>query len=371
MKSTAEVVIIGAGVQGLSAAYHLAQMGIRDVVVVEKAFVGAGSSGRSASMLMLQVWTEWQMRFSLYCFERYMHFEDELGVSPDYRRIGTLSLADASVEAQESALVDLRRSLGIVCGILPPDELARRFPVLNTDDLRFGVYGEVDGVIEAQSILNGYRAAARRLGVEVCQGTCATGIRLDHGRVAAVETSDGTIQTRRVVNAAGAEAAAVGRWVGVDIPMMNRVRNIYVSDALDAVPDDTPFVWDAAGEWYYRKERPGVLIGVGKRDLPAESAAIDWAFLDQMVDRIVQRVPAFAGVSIVHGWSGIRPLSPDGHPILGPVEGVEGYINDCAWGVEGIMHAPVGGQMVAEYIRDGTTSTFPLDAFLLSRFSTP
>lgn len=369
MKHIADVVVIGAGIQGLSAAYHLAKIGVRNVVVVEKAFIGAGSSGRSASMLMLQVWTEWQVRFSQYCFGRFREFEEELGVSPDFRRTGTLSLATEAVAEQERALAEMRRSLGVPLETWTPQKIKTLYPAINTDDLVFGVFGEDDGIIEAQSIMLGYQAGGRRLGVEIYQGTRATGLRLEAGRIAAVETSDGVIAARWVVNAAGADAARVGAWAGLSIPIDNRVRNVYVTDAFPAIPNESPFVWDAAAEWYYRKERPGVLIGAGKRVLPSLPEFVDWRYLNEIIDDIIHRVPALADVGVAHGWAGIRPLSPDHHPILGPVDGVEGFVNSCGWGGEGIMHSPVGGQLVAEFIHDGKTSTFPIERFLLSRFS--
>ncbi|MBK8020648.1 MAG: FAD-binding oxidoreductase [Chloroflexi bacterium] len=372
MKHTAEVVVIGAGVQGLSAAYHLAALGIRDVVVVEQAFIGAGSSGRSASMLMLQVWTEWQVRFSQYCFERFIRFEDEFGVSPEYHRIGTLSLATHETAPEEQALQEMREGLGVTCERWSTEEIRRRFPAIHADDLAFGVYGAEDGVIEAQSIMMGYQTRARELGVEICQGARAAGIRHENGRIAAVETTDGVVQTRWVVNAAGADAALVGSWVGIDIPIANRVRNVFVTDAFPSIPDDAcPFVWDAATEWYFRKEHSGLLIGTGKRKLPAAADGIDWTYLDEVFDRVVHRLPGVAEVGIAYGWSGMRSLSPDHRPILGPVDGVPGFVNSCGWGGEGIMHSPIGGQLVAETIAYGAARTFPMEPFLLSRFATP
>ena len=369
MKSSADVVVIGAGVQGLSAAYHLAKIGIHDVVVVEKAFIGAGASGRSASMLMLQVWSEWQIRFSQYCFEHFMHFEDEFGIEPGYERIGTLTLVTENVAEQEKSLADLRRQLGAQTETWSPEEVKQRYPVIHTDDLVCGVFGPEDGIIDAQSIMLGYKNGATQLGVEVYQGTRATGISLSEGRITGVQTSDGDISTRHVVNAGGADAAHIGAWLGLDIPINNRLRNIFVTDKFDAIPDNTPFVYDAEAEWYYRKEKPGVLIGMGKRESKEQPMAIDWNFLESMFDVVVHRVPALAEVGIASGWSGLRPLSPDGHPIIGPVDGIAGYINSCGWGGEGIMHSPIGGQLVAEWIQYGEARTFAGEPFLLSRFS--
>jgi glycine/D-amino acid oxidase-like deaminating enzyme len=369
--NSADVVVIGAGVQGLSAAYHLAKMGITDVVVVEQEFVGAGSSGRSASMLMLQVWTEWQVRFSQYCFGRFMTFEEEFGASPGYRPYGSLTLVPETVAAPERTMYDIRQQLGVRSEWWSPDDVKRRYPFIHTDDLAFAVFGPEDGEIDAQAIMMGYQQSARRLGVDICQGVKATGLTIDRQRVTAVQTTAGEIATRFVVNAAGADAARVGQWASLDIPIDNRVRNIYITDAFPLIGDHSPFVWDAAEEWYYRSEKPGVLIGKGKRKLDSAPMAIDWPYLEEIMDVIMHRVPALAEVGIARGWSGIRPLSPDQRPIIGPVAELEGYVNDCGWGGEGIMHSPVGGQLVAEWIHDAKTSTFEIEPFLLARFQKP
>ena len=368
MKHTADVVVIGAGIQGLSAAYHLAKIGIPNVMVVEQEFIGAGSSGRSASMLMLQVGPAWRIAFSKYCFERYMAFEEEFGSSPDYHRIGTLSLATDSVSGQERAAAVLRQQAGIHTEIWTPDEIRQRYPAIYTDDLAFGVFGPEDGRIEAHSIMMGYKDGAQRLGAEIDQGVRATGIVKVSGRVAAVQTTEGEIATRCVVNAAGATAAQIGRWVGINLPIDNRVRNIYVTDAFPLIPDETPFVDDIAAAWYYRKEGPGVLMGMGKRTGVDAPMHIDWAYLQEVIEVAIHRVPALAEAGIASGWAGIRPLTPDDRPILGPVDDVDGYVNSCGWGGYGIMHSPIGGQLIAEYVHDGRTSTFDIEPFLLARF---
>ncbi len=368
MKQSADVVVIGAGVQGLSAAYHLAKRGVKDVVVVEQEFIGAGSSGRSASMLMLQVWTEWQVRFSQVCFGRLMDFEAEFGSSAGYKRIGSLTLVPEAAAPTERALLKERRSLGVLAEVWSPEDVQKRYPFIQVDDLAFAIFGPEDGEIEAHAILMGYKDGAKRLGVDIEQGAKATGIRVENGRVVGVETSAGMIATPYVVNAAGAEAATVGKWVGLDIPIDNRVRNIYVTAPFEKLGERLPFVYESGPDWYFRREGPGILMGMGKRKLDSAAMAIDWAFLEELMPFVEHRVPALAEAGIASGWSGIRPLTPDGRPIIGTVKGVEGYINDCGWGGEGIMHSPIGGQLVAEWICDGQPATFEAEPFLLGRF---
>jgi len=368
MLASADVVIIGAGIQGLSAAYHLAKRGITDVVVVEKDFIGAGSSGRSASMIMLQMDGETKIKLCQYCMDRYLEFEDELGADPEYDPIGTLLLVDASVAEHARQQAELRQRLGAETRILAPDEINDYAPLVNVEDLILGVWGEKDGSVEAQSIMLGYRDGARRLGVQVKQGVSSTGIVVDGDRVVGVETTEGRIDTSVVVNAAGADARKVAAWVGVDLPIDNRTRSIYVTAPFPKVADGHPFTYDVARAWYYRKEGPGVLIGMGVEKDRGVIDSINTHLLTDVIDVAMHRVPALAEARIQSGWTGIRPLTPDSLPILGPVDGLDGYLNDCGWGGEGVMLAPVGGQLIAELVADGETSTFPLGPFLAGRF---
>lgn len=368
MTNTADVVVIGAGIQGLSAAYHLARMGAGRVIVLEKDVIGAGSSGRSASMLMKQVWNEDQIRLAVYSFERYMAFSEETGGDTEYRPIGTLQVVTEVQEDDLRQQAALRRDYGIETYILSPDEIKKMVPVLNVDDLAVGTFGAEDGVIEAQSIMLGYADAARWQGAAIWQGIAATGIDISVGQVTAVQTTDGPIATEWVVNAAGADAAKIGRWAGIELPIDNRARSVYVTGPFPKIPNDVPFVYDESAEWYFRREGPGVLMGMGKERSDQPVMAINWRLLPAVIDVAMHRVPVLAEASIASGWTGIRPLTPDGRPIIGPADGVEGYVNSVGWGGEGVMLAPAGGQLVAEVITQGQATTFDLAPFLLSRF---
>jgi sarcosine oxidase subunit beta len=369
MADKADVVIIGAGIQGLSAAYHTAKLGVRNIRVIEKEFIGAGSSGRSASMLLLQEDTELKVRLSQFSYERYQRFHEELGVDPGFKNIGYLSVVPENMRDQARLRAEARQKLGVKTVILSPHEITALVPVINVDDIALGVFGPQDGVLDANAIMQGYSAGARKIGVSIDQGRVATGIRTKGDAVVAVETSGGSIETGMVVNAAGADAIEVAGWLGIDLPIDNRRRSIYITDEFPRIPPDTPMVMDAQMEWYCRKEGPGVLMGMGKEESRQASMAVNWDYLPQVVEFAMHRVPILSDAKIIRGWTGIRPLTQDRHPILGPVVQVRGFINDCGWGGEGVMHAPAGGQIVAECIADTQDRTFSLDPFRLKRFT--
>jgi sarcosine oxidase subunit beta len=209
------------------------------------------------------------------------------------------------------------------------------------------------------------------MGVKLHQGVRATGIRVRKGRVAGVVTDDGVVATDVVVNAGGAWAIEIGRWVDVEIPIINSARSILVTGPFPDIPSDRPFIEDVTVEWYYRPEGPGVLMGMGSS--PIENEKLDVPFdletAEEMVDTAVHRVPILEQATMLTGWTGIRPMTLDDRPILGPVDSVDGFIVNGGWGGTGIIQAPIAGQLVAELVSNGRTSTMDIRPFSVDRFA--
>ena len=369
MEEHGQVVVIGAGVIGCSTAYHLAVMGIRDVVLLEMDQVGSGTSSKSASMLSLQFCQdEAVLPLALYSYQRYMAFEEEVGTTVDFRRTGWLTVAGPE---KASALLEAARLLqshGVTTEVLGPEEIARRYPEIYTGDLAVGTYGPDDGPFDAHMILWGYVKRAREMGVRLYQGVRATGIRVRSGRVEGVETTQGFIAAPVVVNAAGPWAAEVGRWVGIEIPLDNRARCIWVTRPFPEIPDDCPFVEDLDAEWYFRREGPGILIGMGTVPVDRFDVELSQVLRDAMIEVAVHRVPILAKASIQTSWTGVRPLSIDRRAIVGPVPSVEGLFLNVGWGGMGLIQAPAAGRMLAEYIVQGRPTTFDARPFAFARF---
>ena len=369
MPAVADVVIIGAGAIGCSTAYHLARMGITDVVVVEMDQVGSGSSGKSASMLSLQFCTdELSARMAKYSYARYMQFEEEIGVSTDFERIGWVSLA--TQESAEHLLRNARllQSLDVRTEILTPEEIKQRYPEINTEDIVLGTWGPDDGPFNPHMIMWGYVRKAREMGVTLRQGVRAKEIRVRKGQVEGVITDDGFVATEVVVNAGGPWATEIGRWVDVEIPIVNSARSILVTGPFPEIPSSRPFIEDVTAEWYFRPEGPGVLMGMGSSPTDKMDVPFDFELMNEMIDTAVHRVPILEQASMLTGWTGIRPMTLDDHPILGPVGSADGFILNCGWGGTGIIQAPIAGQLVAEYISDGRTSTMDISPFRMGRF---
>jgi len=370
MQSRADVVIIGAGVIGCSTAYHLAKLGVSDVAVVEMDEVGSGTSSKSASMLSLQFHDELTIRMAQYSYQRYMHFEEEFDTSIDFKKIGWLSVAteETADELREGA--ELLHSLGVRTDLLSPDDVKAIYPEANVEDVALGTLGPDDGPFDPHMIMWGYLNKARRNGAKLYQDARATGLEVRNGRVEGVVTNRGTIATGTVVNAAGPWAMEVGKWVGVKVPIINLARSIIVTGPFPQIPPDRPLIEDVAAAWYVRHEVESMLMGMGM--VPVEDpddVQFTSEFMDEMIDVAVHRVPVLERASLLTWWTGVRPMTPDDQPILGPVPGVDGFILNAGWNGAGIILSPIAGQLAAEIIVEGQASTMDATPLSIERFA--
>ncbi len=367
-KST-DVVIIGAGVVGCSTAYHLAQSGITKVAVIEMDQMGSGSSGKSASMLSLQFChDDLSIRMAAYCYSRYMQFEEELGVTIDFKKNGWLSLADPDSAAKLVENAERLQSFDIETEILQPEEIKHLYPEINIEDIAVGTWGPDDGPFDAHMIMSGYLKRAVDLGVSFHPDTCAKGIQVENHNVNGVITTKGTIATEIVINAAGPWAKEVGDWIGVDIPIQNSARSILVTGPFPQIPADRPFVEDVGAQWYFRPESAGILMGKGAKPVENIDMEIDHDMIADMIATAVHRVPILEKADMLTAWTGIRPMTADDHPILGPVPGVKGFVLNCGWGGTGIIMAPIAGRLIAEYLCNGQAAILVIDQLGVKRF---
>jgi len=364
----AEVVIIGGGIQGISLAYYLARRGLADIYLVEMKELGSGSSGRSAAIIGHAFPTENCLPLTELSFAALMRFQDELDADPGYEPIGCLLLAGAQGAPELRRRQALLQSRGIESHLVDRETISRLTPGLNLEGIEVGLYGPRDGIVDPHSVMMAYAHHARRLGVEFAEGVKATGLQIEGDRVVGVHTTAGFIATHRVVNAAGFRAREVGTWAGMDLPITNLKRHIFVTGPIATYARPIPFTYEVEVAWYMRREGPGLLIGMGAVESDEEDPQVDWPFLDVVAEHSMHRAPALAEAEVKTGWAGLRPITPDDDPILGEAPHLRGFFNDCGWGGHGIMHAPAAGMVLAEWIVDGTPDRVNLTDVDFNRF---
>lgn len=297
-----------------------------------------------------------------------MRFEEELVADPGYEPIGCLLLAGARGAPGLRQRHAVLRDMGHDSQLVDPQAITRLTPGLTLDDIEVGLYNAREGCIDPHLIMMAYSQKARQLGVEFVEGVRATGLSMEGGRISGVETSGGRIATPCVVNAAGFLARQVASWAGMDLPITNVKRHIFCTGPVSAYSDSIPFTYEVELPWYLRREGPGLLIGMGNEESDEEDPQVDWSFLDAVIEHSIHRAPALEEAGVKTAWAGLRPITPDDDPILGPTAHLQGFYNDCGWGGHGIMHAPAGGLLLSEWIVDGNPVSLDGHGFRAERF---
>lgn len=367
---SADIVIIGAGAIGASIAYQLGRRGARDVVVLERDAVGAGSTSKAAGGIRVQFATRVEIELSLRAIAFFKRFEDEMGVPCDFHQEGYLFVVtDEPTLARFRENVALQRSMGADVRVIAPDDARALVPALNVDDALAAVWGPADGHASPNDVVQAYAAQARARGVRIVEGTPVTGIVVERGRVAGVLTPAGPIATRLVVNAGGPWAPLVGRMVGLELPVDPRRRHIFVTDAFDGIRHPLPLVTDTGSGFYCRSEQGAILMSPGDiGEVTEYEARVDWSVLELAVEKAVRRIPALEHAQVRHAWAGLRPLTPDGRAILDWAPGVEGLYLAVGFCGHGFQHSPGVGETVAEVLLDGR-STLDIHDLRLGRFA--
>ena len=368
--NTADIVIIGGGVMGASAAYHLAKRGIKNILLLEKEeFFGTGATGRCAGGVRYQFSTEINVRLSLESLPMIERFKEELGQDVNYRQCGYLLIATTEQDAVTfQRNVELQNCLGVQTQLLSGDDVRARLPLMNFDDTITRTFHQKDGIVDPNSVVAGYIGAAQKLGAKALTRAEVTGIRVRNDQVEAVETTQGVVETRTVLNAAGPWAGLIGKMAGVQIPIVPLRRQMFTTNALNEIPEDFPFVIDFARSLYFHREGDGLLIGMSNQnETPGFDQSVDEEFEMENFEAALKRMPLLERASRASHWAGLYEVTPDAHPIFGG-SSVKGF-NICAgFSGHGFMHGPVAGKLMTEYILDGEFSTLDVSTLDLARF---
>ena len=346
----APVVVIGGGVIGLSAAYHLATAGVRDVLLLERDTLGSGSTCKAAGGVRAQFSDATNIQLgarSLRVFER---FGETFGQEIDLHQVGYLFLLDRPEDVEAfTANVALQNELGVPTRMIEPAEAKRLSPLVDIDGVLAASWSPDDGHCTPESVVLGYAGAARRAGVRVLTHCAVTGIEVDGGEVRAVITNAGRVRTDAVVCAAGAWSQTIGAMAGVGLPVEPLRRQVLTTGPVPGADRDTPFTIDFSTSLYFHSEGPGVLLGMSDPDeKPGFELGRSDAWLPRLGDAIARRVPALADVGIVSGWAGLYEVTPDHNALVGEDPAVSRFLYATGFSGHGFLMGPAIGEVVRD-----------------------
>jgi sarcosine oxidase subunit beta len=371
-----DVLVVGAGVLGASAAYHLAAAGAKVTLLEREPETGRGSTGRATGGFRAQYATAINVRLSLLSREKLLRFRDELGADPGYAQAGYLWLARTPAQRDElRAAQQLQRSLGLVeARMVEPAEAARLNPAAAVDEVCGGAFCPTDGFIQPLQILRGYLEGAQRLGARLLRSARLDGFdRAPDGSLVAARTDQGALRAGAFVDAAGPWAEQVARLAGLELPVSPLRRQVAATVPTSALPSSMPMtLWTDDG--FHLRVRDGrVLLLLPTPGDPRDpfDASVEESWLERVGALARRRVPALRTVPLDRAlcWAGLYEMSPDKHAILGAFPQCPNFHVLAGASGHGVMHAPALGQLLAEEIVHGRARALDAAALRPTRFA--
>ncbi|MGH7103142.1 MAG: NAD(P)/FAD-dependent oxidoreductase [Acetobacteraceae bacterium] len=366
----ARVAVIGGGVVGTSALYHLARMGWTDLVLLERNELTSGSTWHAAGNCPNFATIESVMRLQRYSNRLYARLGAEVGYPVDFHATGAVRLAQSPERMDEfHHITGVARRLGIAFAMLDVAAARARFPFADFDGALGAQWDPDDGAIDPAQLTQAFAKGARDLGGRIVRFCNVTAIRGLAGGEWRLETERGPITAEIVVNAAGYRAAEVGAMMGCSVPSVAIAHQYLVTEPIAALAGRAaklPLLRDPDDGWYLRQEGQGLLLGIYGTEPRApwpDGVPADFAFalfpddLDQapaQLERAMRRVPLLGSAGLRRVINGPIPYTPDGNPLIGPAPGLRNAFECCVFSF-GIAQAGGAGKALAEWVVEGET----------------
>ncbi len=373
LRPSYDVVIIGGGGHGLATAYYLAKtFGITNVCVLERAYIGAGNTGRNTAVIRSNYSTPAAIRFHKESVELYRRLPAELGFNLMYSRRGQLNLAHSEATMRSFRLrAESNKFYGVRSEMVDLRQIKEIAPSLNLDHHRFpilgGLWHEDGGTGRHDAVAWAYARRAMQSGVEVHQRTCATGIIIEKGRAVGVETDRGSIRCAHVVQAVAGRSSQVARLAGIALPIRSIPLQAMVTQPLKPFLD--PLVSSAELHTYVQQTARGEIVIGGNIDgWELYSTRVTLDVKEEMASHTLELFPFLANVRVMRQWAGITDVTPDASPIIGESP-VRNYWLDAGCGTWGFKAIPATGKYLAQSIATGRVADI-LHGYRLDRFRT-
>jgi sarcosine oxidase, subunit beta len=348
---SATVVIVGGGVIGCSAAFHLAEAGV-DVALFERGQLASGSTGKAAGGVRTQFSNMLNVEIARRSMEAFRDFHRRPGWEIDLKQVGYLFVLTRESDVREfERSVALQNAHGLDSRLLAADEVRRRCPLLEGDDILAGAFSPRDGHATPEGVVQGYAYAARARGAAIRTGCEVLDIVTTGDVIQEVVTNRGAVRTGIVICAAGAWSRRCGAMVGVDLPVTPLRRQILFTEPIEELPPDLPMTIDFESSFYFHREGPGLLMGMSH---PGETAGFhletseDW--IPDLIDVVRRRAPRIADVGIKGGWAGLYEMTPDHNAIIGESAVISRFLYATGFSGHGFLQGPAVGEILRDLV---------------------
>ncbi len=368
-RSTASVVIIGGGVIGTSIAFHLAETGTSDIVLIEAEQLGGGSTSKAAGGVRLQFSDEVNIELALRSMVAFEDFSKRPGGEIGLRQVGYLMLLTDLTDVETfTRSVALQNDMGVPSRMLSAAAAGTLAPLVDVHDVLAASFCGRDGHADPGAVVRGYATAARALGVEIRTGCRVTSIGRDGGTIVSVDTDRGRIETDTVVCAAGPWSGGVAELAGVQLPVVPVRRPIWYTEPMAGVPRDHPFTIDFSTGFYFHDQGPGLLFGMADPEQPPGfdvEIRSDW--LEVVGSVAARRVPRLGDVGIAGGWTGFYETTPDHNALIGESGHLSRFFYATGFSGHGFLLGPAVGEVVRDLVL-GRAPVVDVSAFTVERF---
>jgi sarcosine oxidase subunit beta len=373
MSNTADTIIIGAGVHGASLAFHLAERGVKPLVL-EKDFIGAGATGRSSGLVRMHYDVRQDSELAWVSFGYFRNWAERVGGESGFTRTGFIQIVARENEDALRKNTAMQQEVGIPTFLITADDVARLAPSFLTDDFDVAAYEPESGYADPSATNMSLMNAAKEKGARIIQDCAVTGVIVAGGKAKGVHTTQGDFFAPVVVNAAGPWADKLNATVGLDIPYTTWRHDTMFVGVPSEMGHNFPTVIDFPKEMYFRPETGGLmLVGLEDGNPLGDSPEGDTdhalkGFVERAIDRIWQRVPAMENSYLHTAHGGYDGITPDQHPLLGQA-GPEGFYLQCGMSGTGFKISPAVGLCMSELIVDGEAKTVDISIYHPNRFA--
>lgn len=372
MRQTAEAVIIGGGVMGCSIQYYLAKLGVTGSLLLEQDVLGSGSTGRSQTICRTHYSNPITTTLAWESLRVFTNFAEIVGGDAGFVKTGYLVVVESADRDGLRKNIAMQQELGVNTRLVTADDVRDLAPMVQVSHGECLAWEPESGYADSHQVTTSFAARAREMGAEVAMRTIAGGVEVSGGRVQAVLTSQGRVETPIAVVAAGPWSKEVFAGIGVDVPL-STVRHQVASiiRPVEQIPHH-PIVGDIAQSFSFRPEGSAMtLVGFGEdeADLASYNQGVDLAQVPEVMERLVNRMPAMSEAYFRGGWSGLFTITPDWHPILDQVPGIEGLYCAIGFSGHGFKLSPAIGLAMAELITHGKATSVDLKPLRFNRFA--